>query len=108
MLDEISTKHIFNTLALNCNGEISDFNPSVYPNPGNGDFTLDLSGTSEIVDISVLNVLGQQVADQINDGSRTQKIKVDLKGFPPGIYRLQISSRDGSDNLLKSLNVIIR
>jgi len=107
--DEMGEKHIFNTLSLNCNGDIKPFNPSVYPNPGNGDFTLDVSGIDEIVEISIINTLGQQVAGQFNDGTRNQKIKVDLRGYASGIYRMLLSVKDLDGEIQqKSLNLIVR
>jgi hypothetical protein len=109
MIDEAGTKHLFKSLALNCNSNVQNFNPAVYPNPGNGDFTLDLSGLTEMVYVSVLNILGQEVAGQLNNGSRSQKVKLDLKGYPAGIYRLQISSMGEADvPIFKSLNLVIK
>jgi hypothetical protein len=109
MMDGTGKKNIFNSLPLNCNPEIQVFNPTVYPNPGNGDFTLDLSGLTEMVYLSVLNILGQEVAGQLNNGSRNQKVKLDLRGYPAGIYRLQISSLSEAEvPLTKSINLVIR
>ena len=109
MMDGTGKKNIFNSLPLNCNSEIQVFNPTVYPNPGNGDFTLDLSGLTEMVYLSVLNILGQEVAGQLNNGSRNQKVKLDLRGYPAGIYRLQISSLGEAEvPVTKSINLVIR
>lgn len=67
----------------------------VYPNPSNGSFTLLLSGTAaDQVTVVITNVTGQQVKKlDIQENTAT---KINLEGFPSGIYFVLASTRQGS------------
>lgn len=66
----------------------------VFPNPGNGMFTINAEGFSGAWSISVVNLLGQMVFSQTNTGS-LQNHTLDLTGLDKGIYLLQIKGSDG-------------
>lgn len=62
---------------------------SVYPNPNNGSFVLELP-TTEAAVISVSNVSGQVVyTKEVNN---TNKVTIDMGGIAKGIYILQVTS----------------
>ena len=60
---------------------------SIYPNPSNGDFTVELRQTSQV---SVFNAMGQQVLD-LNEASGLQRIHLDATG----VYFIRISNANG-------------
>lgn len=65
---------------------------SVSPNPTNGQFTINLAGTTA-QQVIVFNSLGTVIYKQeVNDASR---IVVDLSNFPAGLYLTHIVSGDG-------------
>ena len=81
---------------FNLNGEeittdISDSRESesislirIYPNPTNGEFTID---TPRETDVTIINALGQVIILQhLNEG----KNKIDLNGQAKGIYFVQM------------------
>lgn len=72
---------------------------SVYPNPSNGVFTLDLGITTEAI-IEVYNVIGAKVfGKEIN----AQISSVDLSGFDAGVYVLKV--RTGNAQTVKQITV---
>jgi PKD repeat protein len=63
---------------------------TIYPNPGKGLFTLELTG-NDVVQLQVVNVIGEviyKVSDVKVDGHLTTDIN--LKGFAEGVYYLKI------------------
>lgn len=74
---------------------------SVYPNPGNGEFTLLLNNPSKQGEISVYNSSGQLVktAKQLFG---QDKIELDLTGEPQGLYLFNYSG-DGLNSTEKVL-----
>lgn len=63
---------------------------SVYPNPSNGQFTIDFTKPMHNIQINVFNVYGNLVYSQMNLIGK----KVDLTGFAKGCYFLEIISKD--------------
>ena len=60
---------------------------SLYPNPSNGDFTIALRQTSQII---VYNTMGQQVLN-LNDANGLQQLHLDAVG----VYFVRISNANG-------------
>ena len=60
---------------------------SIYPNPTNGDFTVELRQTSQV---SVFNAMGQQVLS-LNEASGLQHLHLDAAG----VYFVRISNANG-------------
>ena len=98
--------------------QVSGFKFRVYPNPNKGIFNLDIEGTSEIVEIRVVNILGQEIYQSaIINPSRHEvgisaslrqsglsagalaKVEIDLSGHPSGIYNLLIITHEGLENV---------
>jgi len=65
----------------------------IYPNPTTGKIYLDFSTISgNIVDISVTNMLGQELFRKIYPGEK--RLEIDLSGQVSGIYLLRVNERD--------------
>ena len=74
----------------------SSFDINIYPNPNQGNFTLEIRGRSDRMDISLYSVDGrlveQRAALKINGFTRIYFENKDLK---PGMYLLRLSSVSG-------------
>lgn len=74
-------------------GEFGDNSVQVYPNPTNGNFTVQLNGYSDNVEILVVNAIGQKVYDQfitVTDPEQTQQIN--LSNVENGVYLVKVIS----------------
>jgi len=74
-------------------------NISIYPNPSNGIFAIELDITSEY-DVTVYNALGQRVHEF---SSNSMIMQVDLSSFDKGMYTLEIEA----ENITYCENIII-
>ncbi len=79
---------------------------SVYPNPSNGLFTMDVNlNQSMKLDIVVVNVLGETVAvKEINALNGVSSEVIDLSTDAPGVYFLKIMS----ENVAISTQVLVK
>ncbi len=69
---------------------------SVYPNPAYELLHVEfLNNSNESVNISVLNVLGQEVRSQLVDGRGRQGVQFNMQGFTPGIYMIKVGHKAG-------------
>lgn len=67
-------------------------NVSVYPNPTNGEFTVQLSGNATAV-VEIMNELGQVV----NAFNMTSSVRlVDMKNFESGVYFIRVTTGDAT------------
>ncbi len=88
------------TVGIKEENYFSDF--SISPNPNNGEFKISASVQSSKINVSIFNLLGEeilQVIVQNNNGKINQVL--DLKTFPAGIYMVRIS--DGKEIFNKRL-----
>ncbi len=69
----------------------------IYPNPNNGKFRLQSSG--EIINMEILNVLGQKI--DFNSRIKGNTSYIDMSGKQPGIYFLRIDT--GKDTVTKKI-----
>jgi hypothetical protein len=68
---------------------------SVYPNPGNGNFTIALSASlKESIEISVWNMLGEQLYVEEVSSASSAAINLNLSDFSNGTYLLRIKAED--------------
>jgi len=78
----------------------------VYPNPSNGEFTLQLnSRQGDVVNISISNIAGKVVFEQqgvVVNGNKKQHIN--LNGYSKGVYSITVSG----DNYQINKKIIIR
>ncbi|MBT5615662.1 MAG: T9SS type A sorting domain-containing protein, partial [Flavobacteriales bacterium] len=65
---------------------------TVYPNPSNGVFTIELDAT-EKHDITVNNALGQTVISTTNRGMNTT---IDLSNFGKGVYTVELKNNSST------------
>ncbi|MFM7023562.1 MAG: T9SS type A sorting domain-containing protein [Flavobacteriales bacterium] len=65
---------------------------SVYPNPSNGLVNVNLNKNSELVTVSVSNVLGQEI---FTSSTNQSNIVIDLSGKTAGIYYISIRTAEG-------------
>jgi len=64
----------------------------VYPNPGSGEFNINLTGNIENTDLTVKNIVGQTIMNKtINVSGKTQET-ISLAGYSKGIYFLTIDN----------------
>ena len=63
--------------------------PSVYPNPNNGSFTINLNGEANY---QIFNSIGQRVMS----GSFTDEIQIKAEGLNQGVYFLQLVGEQGT------------
>jgi PKD repeat protein len=87
-----NTVHIYcSVLGVNNLSNVADL--TVYPNPGNGVFHVEISSVKEPVTMEVYNVLGEKVlSTTINPGLS----QINLKGEPQGVYLYKVFSHNGS------------
>ncbi|MEO8587970.1 MAG: T9SS type A sorting domain-containing protein [Flavobacteriales bacterium] len=85
-----------------CDGivEGTDVNWNIYPNPGNGDFTLSYSGADASTVIEVIDMGGRTVHQERVAMVRGQKYPIALGGqLAQGIYSVRLMSAVGSATL---------
>ncbi|MDP4267156.1 MAG: C1 family peptidase, partial [Bacteroidota bacterium] len=67
-------------------------NLSVYPNPNNGEFVVEINGVKdEVVDLSVLDVMGNVVESENIKVKSDGMIKFDLSRFEAGVYFINLT-----------------
>jgi hypothetical protein len=66
---------------------------SIYPNPSNGQFNININQYSGKVNIQVADLNGREVYNVVNELFNSEKA-VDLKMLESGIYVLRISGED--------------
>jgi hypothetical protein len=77
------------------NEELFGANVSVYPNPGNGHFNVNINNlTGENVELSVKDMLGREVQRVLAGSSGIISSQLDISAFAEGIYNLTISIGD--------------
>ncbi|HKR04522.1 MAG TPA: T9SS type A sorting domain-containing protein, partial [Bacteroidia bacterium] len=99
--------YCYSTLAL-CNvkligedaSEIASGVFNLYPNPSNGEFTLQYSGTTgNVVDITIVNTMGQVVYQRkVYEFNGVMEQSFDLGSLGSGIYTLQIHNGNELNN----------
>ncbi|NND77293.1 MAG: T9SS type A sorting domain-containing protein [Flavobacteriales bacterium] len=72
--------------------EVRTFDLSAYPNPSEGQFSMDIEGN--VQQVQIFNALGQEVAftaEQLQN-----KVNIDLTGNEIGIYQVLVTTEKGS------------
>jgi hypothetical protein len=79
-------------LALN---EINNSNEniSIYPNPSNGKFTIEVKGNKEKGKVDIYNILGEQVYSKLSTFNSPFSININTQ--PVGIYFYRLTSEKG-------------
>jgi photosystem II stability/assembly factor-like uncharacterized protein len=73
--------------------DLVDFQASIYPNPNEGTFTVDLRESLNNVHLNIYNNIGKSVYSKSLGSSGKQTIKSHLS---PGIYLIEINSNKGT------------
>ncbi|MFC6224452.1 beta strand repeat-containing protein [Hymenobacter artigasi] len=69
----------------------------VYPNPTpDGKLTIELSGTHQPTQLTVLNAVGQVVYRAVLPATAAAQQPIDLSALPSGVYLLRATSADGT------------
>ena len=68
----------------------AESNISIYPNPSNGIFVIELDGAGKY-DVTVYNVLGQTVFSTFTN---TMVTRIDLSSFDKGIYTVELKDEN--------------
>ena len=98
----------FNNVNIPCGRSLIKADIELYPNPNQGTFVIDLKQTrDETLEVSVLNILGQNVYGKLHNASRHSKIPMDLRGLPSGMYQVIISGGSG-ENEIHNLKVLVK
>lgn len=66
---------------------------NLFPNPNNGNFTISLTGVSEKAQITVYNILGEQVYHSSLQATNTQ---IDLSNKAEGLYLYRVLTETGT------------
>jgi hypothetical protein len=87
----MTTDSIYVDLCMSVN-ENTAGNVSVYPNPTNGEFTVQLNGNAAAI-VEIMNELGQVV----NAFTMTSSVRtVDMKNFESGVYFIRVTEGDAT------------
>lgn len=71
--------------------ENEDIKAKIYPNPTNG--IVNISGEN-IVNVEVVNIMGQVVLSKICDADET---KIDISSLNTGVYLIKLKTKDGKE-----------
>ncbi|MCF8367389.1 MAG: T9SS type A sorting domain-containing protein, partial [Bacteroidales bacterium] len=75
---------------------------SIFPNPNNGSFTLQLAlDQNEVIDIAIYNALNEMVYSENNVSNKDYSGIIDLSNYAQGIYYLRIKGLD--QNVVKKI-----
>ncbi len=91
-----------NDIDENCDGELTSTidllaeEIIVSPNPSNGDFRVELP-SDELITVTVFSVDGRIIT------SKTDTREIEFYGFSPGLYLLEISSKNGNSIYKKQI-----
>ena len=90
--------HYFNPLGI-IENNINKF-ISIYPNPTNGKFCIDLKEPKSKMEVEIYNVLGQKIYKS-STRSPLPLNEVDLSSHPKGVYLIKIN--DGENNCTEKI-----
>ena len=102
------TQRTYQAVAVPCAKEVAQRNIRIAPNPNDGAFAIQFEGVAsdEPAEIRVINALGVEVAQKLQDITDGSQLKMDLRGFAAGIYQVQV--RFDGQSSVKTFKVIIR
>jgi hypothetical protein len=76
------------TVGIDAADEATSF--SIYPNPSNGEFTINLSGEAKTVAIAVKNVVGQTIINKTVNVAGNTTETISLSDYSKGVYFLTV------------------
>jgi hypothetical protein len=88
--DSISISYVLSVDELN-----EDLNMTLYPNPSNGQFTMEITGALyQNYTLQVLNITGQQLySESLQTGAAKYVRDYDFRSWSKGVYFVRISSQ---------------
>jgi hypothetical protein len=92
----------YNVIYANCGNVASE--PVAFPNPSNGDFTIDFGGSEMKGDIqlSIMNTEGKEISNrEINLEEGVNTYQINNMELQPGIYYLKIVDTTGRSFIIK-------
>ena len=66
---------------------------NIYPNPTNGEFTIE--GTENAISVEVVDIQGRLVKENLLNVSGQNKLNLNLNEVPSGMYLVKIKTNDG-------------
>ena len=79
----------------------------MFPNPSSGTVTLDLQSlNSGNIQVRVLNTVGEEVMQLLHNAVRSNKIKMDMKGMPAGIYQVLVGFE--GEGKMQTLRLVVQ
>ncbi len=76
---------------------------NLYPNPNNGEFTIDISSINEDVNIEILSSYGQVIYKANHKATQNRLIEIKQNHLAKGMYYIRISN--DNMNLYKKVNI---
>ncbi len=88
----------FGRLDLSNLEDYGDLTMDIYPNPNNGQFTIELeSNQQQKLDLNIFDVLGRQVFyTELLKLSPEQEFQLSLPDFQEGMYFIELTANDGT------------
>jgi hypothetical protein len=84
---------------VSINGAFSEMNVEMYPNPNNGQFTLNIDGINGQLNMNIIDLAGQVVYSTKLDATMNFTTKVDVRDLAKGVYYIKLSNNDGAKTL---------
>ena len=73
----------------------------LYPNPNRGTFTVEVEGANEVIELRVMNVVGQMVhGSTIENANYKEQIHLNAQA---GLYFIELKSKSGKKEILKMI-----
>jgi hypothetical protein len=87
-----STSDDFDAVLVSRAGQLNIRSLSLYPNPTNGNITLQGDWKTSTVSVDVLNTLGQVVFSIVESSTNQGQVVVDLSSVAAGVYQVRVRS----------------
>lgn len=99
---QINQQYLINLVGEEVLGvnDIALDNVTMFPNPTEADFTLDLVNNYDVVDVTITNIIGQQIASSTVEN--TDKLHLSIGG-ESGIYFVTVRTSEGSSKTIKAI-----
>lgn len=91
-----ASNDVFVSACVGVAEQVSAANFSVYPNPNNGNFTIDYPAYENAVPLMMYNSLGQIAGEWVMNSNR---LMIDMQSLPAGVYFLQMTTAAGKSTM---------
>lgn len=86
------------TLITGINAINNNFDIRIYPNPNSGKFDISIDQIKTKLQLRILDIIGNEVYSDVNDGYGTYHKNIDLSSKAKGVYILQVRTPEGIFN----------